>query len=113
VAAARRDLVSSSLQSLFSLLGDEARVIAPSGAVYIRVRTLSFLLCGAGVVALLLTNYLLDNLTSGEFTNLFTHLVTIRLAVYFALGLECLFWYQHAVNDIKRAARELQQQQEH
>ncbi len=34
--------------------------------------------------------------------NLFTNLLQTRLALYFALGLECVVWYARALNEMKR-----------
>jgi DNA-binding winged helix-turn-helix (wHTH) protein len=43
------------------------------------------------------TFYLLDNLQTGEFHNLFVTLAFVRFFVYFGLGLMCLIWF-HSVS---------------
>jgi hypothetical protein len=53
------------------------------------------------VISLVMTTHLLDNLTSGPFSNLFTELVYVRGILYFGLGLGCLGWYYKALNRLK------------
>jgi DNA-binding winged helix-turn-helix (wHTH) protein len=102
VAAVRGDVQKRGYRSVSSLLAGEKERATPARAIYLRVWWLSVILCGVAVIALLLTNHLLDNLVRNEYMNLFTQLVMLRLALYFALGLECVFWYYRALNEIKR-----------
>ena len=102
VASMRKELEAGHHHSVLALLNDSPEGVAPSGAIYVRVRWLGLLLCGAAVISLLFTNNLLDNLQPGPHKNLFTQLVMWRLLLYFTLGLECLLWYYRSLNEIKR-----------
>jgi DNA-binding winged helix-turn-helix (wHTH) protein len=73
-------------------------------AIYLSVRTLGLVLFGAAFISLLLTFRLLDNIKAGPYRNLFTLLVALRVILYFALGLECLFWYLRTLNELRSPA---------
>jgi DNA-binding winged helix-turn-helix (wHTH) protein len=74
------------------------------GAIYPRFWALALLLLLFGVISLVMTAHLLDNLEPGSHTNLFTQLVYLRGILYFGLGIECLVWYRSNLNEIKRNA---------
>jgi hypothetical protein len=56
---------------------------------------------GAFFASIPMTSHIIDNLLPNPHLNLFIQLVQLRLVLYFVLGLECLLWYQHALDNIR------------
>jgi DNA-binding winged helix-turn-helix (wHTH) protein len=102
ITSLHKQLAAGQQISVLALLSDRPEAVTPMGAIYVRTWWLGLLLCGAAVISLLSTNYLLDNLQPGQHKDLFTQLVMWRLLLYFALGLECLLWYYRALGEVKR-----------
>lgn len=76
--------------------------VLPGGMIYPRVWALTLVLLLFVVLAIPMTAHLLDNLTPGPYTNLFTQLFYVRGILYFILGVECLIWYYGTLNKLKR-----------
>jgi DNA-binding winged helix-turn-helix (wHTH) protein len=101
VASLRHQLATNEFSSVRDLLLHKRRANSPRNAIYIRPRTLGFILLTAGIACLPGTYWLLENLKSGPYMNRFTQLVMCRLILYFGLGAECLLWYSRTLNEIK------------
>jgi len=80
----------------------DERAIAPAGTPYLRPWALAVLLVMLLPISLYMSARLLDNLKPALYMNLFVELVYLRALLYFGLGMECLVWYQGALNEIKR-----------
>ncbi len=102
VVSTRRESEEGDSRPVLDLLTGGRWGAAPEGSIYIRVWWLGLLLFGALIFSLAATSHLFENLKPGAYMNLFMQLVQFRLVLYFALGLECLFWYQWSLNEIKR-----------
>lgn len=107
VIALEHEVISGRSKGVLSLLSGGRRGVAPPGTIYLKPRWLVILLLGLFVLALAMMAHLFDNLQPGEHMNLFTTFAFMRGALYFALALECLAWYSHALNDIKLKCLEL------
>lgn len=101
VLSMQRELSAGRHRLSLALLSGEKWGVAPQGSIYPRVWWLGLLLFGAFMVSMTLTSHLLDNLIPGAFRSLFVQLVWGRVALYFSLGLACLFWYYRSLNEIK------------
>lgn len=102
VISLQREMKEGRHRRVRDLLLDKRRSVAPENTIYLKVWHLGALLTGAAVLSLLLTFFLLDNLKPNPYLNLFTQLVFLRMLLYFALGMECLLWYSHTLNALKR-----------
>lgn len=107
VIALEHEVISGRAKGVLSLLSGDRLSVAPLGAIYLKPRWLVILLLGVFVLALAMMAHLFDNLQPGEHMNLFTTFAFIRGGLYFALALECVVWYSHALNDIKLKCLEL------
>ncbi len=94
--------------AVLALLTEQKWAISAPGAFYIKVRTLWLILLAAVLASIPMTSHLFDNLEPGRYMNLFTHMVQLRWLLYFGLGLECLAWYNGALNDLKRESVAIQ-----
>jgi DNA-binding winged helix-turn-helix (wHTH) protein len=101
-AAAARNAIRDARQFTVTCLLQGADSTPPAGAIYLPLRWLAALFFVAGLAAFLLTSYLFENLRPAAGMNLFMHLALWRLLLYFALGLECVLWYRHALDALKR-----------
>ncbi len=88
--------------AVLALLTEQKWAVSVPGAFYITVRTLWLILLAAVLASIPMTSHLFDNLEPGRYMNLFTNMVQVRWLLYFGLGLECLAWYTHSLNDLKR-----------
>jgi DNA-binding winged helix-turn-helix (wHTH) protein len=86
------------VNSTISPWGTESRRLS---VIYPRFWALALLLIFFGVMSIIMTTHLLDNLTQHENQNLFTILVYVRGVLYFGLGIECLAWYRRSLNEIR------------
>jgi len=102
ITSLQRELRSGRRRRVHDLLFGRRRSVSPENTIYLKVWQLGALLSGAAVLSLALTFSLLDSLEPGVYTNLFTLLVFLRVLLYFTLGLECLLWYAHSLNMLKR-----------
>jgi hypothetical protein len=102
VLAAQRELQAGRHRLILNLLAGDKLSVAPRGSVYFRLWFLTALLVVMVCIALFLHFNLVNNLRQGPYMNLFTNLLQTRLALYFALGVECVVWYARALNEIKR-----------
>lgn len=101
VTALEHEVISGRAKGVLSLLTGERLSAAPPGTIYIKPRWLVILLLGVFVLSLAMMAHLFDNLRPGAHMNLFTNLALLRGGLYFALALECVAWYSHALNSIK------------
>lgn len=101
VLSMQKELAAGRHRLSLALLSGEKWGVVPHGSIYPRAWWLGLLLFGAFVVSMTLTSHLLDNLMPGAFRGLFVQLVWGRVALYFSLGLTCLFWYYRSLNEIK------------
>lgn len=104
VVSLRRELRNGNQQFVANLLRGKRSSAPPAGAYYLRVRWLGVALLGTAVLGLGLTAHLFENLKLGPHMNLFMHLAYWRLVIFFLLGAECLAWYYHSLNEIRREA---------
>lgn len=102
VLTMQRELQAGRHRMALGLLGGDRLALAPRGAFFPRFWVL-LLLFGliVGISVFLHTN-LMDHLKPAPFMNLFSNLILARLALYYALAAECLFWYYRALNELKR-----------
>lgn len=101
VTALEHEVISGRAKGVLSLLSGNRHGVAPPGTIYLKPLWLVILLLGVFVLALAMMAHLFDNLQPDEHMNLFTTFAFMRGGLYFALALECLAWYSHALNDIK------------
>lgn len=104
VVSLRRELRIGHHQRVAELLRGKRSSAPPAGAFYLRVWLLATLFLGAAVLALGLTAHLFENLKPGPHMNMFMQLAQWRLIIFFLLGAECLAWYYHSLNEIRREA---------
>jgi hypothetical protein len=102
VVTLQRELREGRYRLGMALFMNERWSVVPGGSVYLRVWWLCLTLSGAFVVSLALTSHLFENLKPGTHSDLFVQLVQWRLVIYFTFGAECLLWYYHLLNEIKR-----------
>lgn len=102
IISLQREIASGRYKGVRDLLLGKRRSVAPENTIFVKVWQLGALLSGTAVLSLLLTFSLLNNITPSPYRNLFTQLVFVRMLLYFELGLECLLWYAHALNSLKR-----------
>jgi len=100
-ASLTKEMATGKPSRVRDLLFHRRRATAPIGAIYIRPRTLGFLLLVVGIACLPGNYWLLDHLKPSPYMNRFTLLVILRLILYFGLGAECLLWYSRTLNEIK------------
>lgn len=103
VVALRRELRKGNYQLVAELLRGKRSSTPPSGALYLKVWWLGAILLSSAVLALVLTAHLFENLKSGPHMNMFMQMAQWRLILFFLLGAECLAWYYHSLNEIRRA----------
>jgi len=72
------------------------------GVLHPRFFALALLLVVLAGWSLIMTARLLDHLKPGSYMNLFIELVYLRALIYFGLGIECLIWYYHALEELRQ-----------
>lgn len=72
--------------------------------IYLRVKHLTVLLILTAFVSFIFVHYLFVKLRASPNKNWFMFMVYARFFLYFAFGGECLYWYSHALNELKRFA---------
>jgi hypothetical protein len=102
VISMQKELQAGKHNRAHALLSGRRRSAAPAGTIYIKPLWLGIVLSVTIPLALLFTAHLFENLKSGKYMNLFMQLVQWRLLLFFILGMECLIWYNRALNGIKR-----------
>lgn len=102
VGVMQRELREGQHVAAFDLLSGNRLSVAPRDGAFIRLWMLTVLLALLMVVSLFLHHYLMSHLRPSQFMNLFENLIFVRLILYHALGGVCLWWYYHALNELKR-----------
>ena len=102
IVAMQRELADGKHAAALHLLSGEKWAVPPRGVTYPRRNLLWIAFFGMVAFSFGLTWHLLDILKPTPHSHLYTVLVFVRLALYFSLWLECLCWYGHMLNEIKR-----------
>ena len=102
VMVMQRELREGRHRSALDLLTGNRLSLAPRGVAFISSRALTLMLALIVVVSLFLHHSLMSHLQPTQFMNLFANLIFVRLILYNALGGVCLWWYYHALNELKR-----------
>ncbi|MFN0086262.1 MAG: hypothetical protein ACKVX9_12815 [Blastocatellia bacterium] len=98
----QRELQSGRHRMAFELLSGGRLSIAPRGIFFPRFWVLVVFFVVIVIVSIYLHTNLMDHLKPAPYMNLFSNLILTRLLLYYALAGECLFWYSHALNELKR-----------
>lgn len=94
-----RELLSGHHGHVLESLTSSRVTIAPKAKLYLGVLAL---LIGVFIIRTSFDHaHLLDNLTPSPYKNLFIQLVYLRLALAFALAVECLIWFYRSLNNLK------------
>lgn len=109
VVVMQRELSEGRHVAALDLLTGSRLSVAPRGTAFIRLWMLAVLLASIVVVSLFLHHGLMSHLKPAQFMNLFANLILLRLLLYNALGGFGLWWYSHALNELKRECLRLQQ----
>jgi len=102
IVAIENEVKRGKHRQVLAVLTSPEHGVSPRGAPYPRFWALALLLLAFLPISLYMTARLLDNLRPSPHMNLFTELVYLRALLSFGLGAECLFWYQRALNEVKR-----------
>lgn len=102
VLAMQRELQAGRHKSILSLLTGDKLSLTPRSVFYPRFWVLALILAVIVGVSVFLHHNLMSNLKPGEYMNLFANLIQARLILYYLLAAECLYWYYHALNELKR-----------
>lgn len=102
VLAMQRELQSGRHKSTLSLLTGDKLSLTPRSVYYPRFWVLALILAVIVGVSFFLHHNLMSNLKPGEYMNLFANLIHARLILYHLLATVCLYWYYHALNELKR-----------
>lgn len=102
VSVAEREIRIGRGREIGKLLKGRASVISPMNAFHVRPFWLVVLLILALIGSQFAESHLFENLKPSSHLSLFVKLVQVRRLLYFALGVECLLWYQNALNKLKQ-----------
>ncbi len=102
VLATQRELQFGRHKATLSLLTGDKLSLAPRSVFYPRFWVLALILAVIVGVSFFLHHNLMSNLKPGEYMNLFANLIHTRLILYHLLATVCLYWYYHALNELKR-----------
>jgi DNA-binding winged helix-turn-helix (wHTH) protein len=102
VAMMQRELSEGRQAATLDLLTGNRLSVAPRGVAFIRLWVLAGLLALMAIVSLFLHHSLMSHLRPAQFMNLFANLILMRLILYNALGGVGLWWYNQALNELKR-----------
>jgi cytochrome c oxidase assembly factor CtaG len=102
ILAMQRELQAGRHRLTLSLLTESKFSVFPKGSIYPRFWLLALILSSFAGITLYHHDHLFDNLKQSEYLNFFMQLMYVRLALYFAIAIECLFWYYRALNELKR-----------
>lgn len=107
VFALQHALALDHREDIPGVLGEQVITAVARRTLYPRFWFLSLLLILFALIAIAGTAHLLDHLKPGPHMNLFVELLYLRGILYFGLGLFCLMWYYHELNDLRHAGRYL------
>jgi hypothetical protein len=102
VLAMQRELQAGRHRPALGLLGGDKLGVAPRGVFFPRFWALMVFFVVIVSISVFLHTNLMDHLKPSPFMNLFSNLILTRLALYYALAAECLFWYHRALNELRR-----------
>lgn len=102
VLALQRELQNRRHSSVLAILTGQKLNVTPRGTFYVSPVVLFMGLVLVAIIAFLGASHLFENLRPAPYLNLYTTLYYLRWGLYFGLGLTCIFWYQRALNEIKR-----------
>lgn len=89
-------------RAALSLLTKNDRALAPRGVSFPSVRVLIAVIVIAFLYLIPASLKLFDILLPGPYTSLFSKLILVRWICYFAMLTECLLWYRHSIEELKR-----------
>lgn len=89
---------------VLSLLSGEPRAVAPRGVGHPSVKILTACIVLQFVLNYFGVNNLFSALAPGPYTNLFVALVLVRVTIWLALPVVCLWWFSGSLNELKREA---------
>lgn len=98
----QRELQAGRHRMGLELLSGGRLSIAPRGIFFPRFWVLLVFFVVIVSLSIYLHTNLMDHLKPAPYMNLFSNLILTRLLLYYALAGECLFWYSHALNELKR-----------
>lgn len=101
VISLKRALEEGRHDFVTALLTDQKYGIAPRGFIYLKGWWLGLILCGSAVGSLIMSAHLFEQLKANEYKELFVQLVQWRFLLFLGLALECLWWYYHALNELR------------
>jgi hypothetical protein len=102
VLSLEREINAGRANAVLTLLDGDRRSVVPYGALYIKPRSLGFVLTIIIIWNLIVRAYVLDQLAPSPYMNLFMKAYYVHLFLFLALPAYCLSWYYRAVNEIKR-----------
>jgi hypothetical protein len=102
VVLMQKQLTEGRYRRVLGLLVGQPEAVPPPGGRYLPVWLLVVAYAGIFIYNLAGLSHLLDNLIAGPYTNLFIALLLARVAVWLVLPALCIWWYQGALDDLKR-----------
>lgn len=102
VLVMQRELQAGRHVATLGLLSGDRFSVAPRGLFFPRFWALMLAFVSIVAISVFLHTHLMDRLKPEPYMNLFSNLVLARLALYYALAAECLFWYYRSLNELKR-----------
>jgi hypothetical protein len=104
VVVTQRELARGRHAEVLALLSGHPNAVAPRGIGFPSVRILAACIVLQFVVNYFGVNNLFSALAPGDYKNLFIALVLVRVTVWLALPIVCLWWFASALNELKREA---------
>jgi hypothetical protein len=98
----QRELSADLHAYVLAIVSGDNRAAPPRGSLFLRPWALWVILLAALVFSVTGSAHLLDALKPSQFSNLFVFLVQLRWMLYMAFGIECLIWYGHMINELRR-----------
>jgi hypothetical protein len=102
VLVMQRQLALGRYERVVKLLTRDSYAVPPPGVRYPAVWALGLYFAGLVTYNWLALSHLFDHLAAGPYKNLFMALVLARVAIWLALPVICIWWYQGALDELKR-----------
>jgi hypothetical protein len=106
VLALDEELRIGNAQAVVRLLEGKRSRRTLRGTIYMKVWWLVMALVIVGLLALIGTAHLFENLVLRPNSNFFMKLLQWRIVLYFLLGFECIVWYHLMLENIRQRAYE-------
>lgn len=104
VVAMQRELSAGRWKLTMNVLVGQGLEVLPKGTVFPGVRLLGAALSLVGAVAVYGLSHLFERLTPAPYMNLFMLSALARTALFFVVGLGCVWWYSRCLNELTREA---------